>query len=167
MLIKTHSAGVDFYDMELNEALWSGTELEFKDSRVDMGYLSVRSASGNMKFEGKYPLDAVGIVNLPSLRESLNMHDIQVVAKGSLDTIQAGVATHTPDLLTGWAVVHPIRPDVPMFGASKFKDYTLPLLKEQELLVKKGVAKFDGDIKRLNLDLNADLSGKNIPRREI
>ena len=133
MLIKTHSAGVDFYDMELNEALWSGTELKFKDSRVDMGYLSVRGASGNMKFEGKYPLDAVGIVNLPSLRESLNMHDIQVVAKGSLDTIQAGVATHTPDLLTGWAVVHPIRPDVPMFGALKFKDYTLPLLKEQEL----------------------------------
>ncbi len=89
---------MDFYDIELNEALWSGTELKFEDTRMDMGYLSVRQASGNMKFEGKYPLNAVGIVNLPSLRESLNIHDIQVVAKGSRDTIQAGVATHTPDI---------------------------------------------------------------------
>ncbi|OTG77678.1 hypothetical protein B9T33_15160 [Acinetobacter sp. ANC 5054] len=163
MQIKTHSSAVEFYDIELNEALWSGTELKFKDSRVDMGYLSVRNASGTMKFEGKYPLDAVGIVNLPSLREPLNIHDIQVVAKGSLDTIQAGVATHTPDLLTGWAVVHPVRKDVPMFGALRFNQYNLPLLKEQALFIKKGLAKFDGDIKRLNLDVNTDLSGKNIP----
>jgi hypothetical protein len=46
MLIKTHSSGVDFYDIELNEALWSGTELKFEDTRMDMGYLSVRQASG-------------------------------------------------------------------------------------------------------------------------
>ncbi|WP_180114044.1 translocation/assembly module TamB domain-containing protein [Acinetobacter sp. YH12063] len=163
MLIKTHSSGVDFYDIELNEALWSGTELKFEDTRMDMGYLSVRQASGNMKFEGKYPLNAVGIVNLPSLRESLKIHDIQVVAKGSLDTIQAGVATHTPDLLTGWAVVHPMRPHVPMFGALKFKNYHLPLLTEQKLFAKNGLAKFKGDIQRLNLDLDTDLSGANIP----
>jgi hypothetical protein len=35
-----------FYDIELNEALWSGTELKFEDTRMDMGYLSVRQASG-------------------------------------------------------------------------------------------------------------------------
>ncbi len=94
MLIKTHSSGVDFYDIELNEALWSGTELKFKDIRMDMGYLSVRNASGNMKFEGKYPLDAVATVNLPSLRESLNIHDIQVGAKGLLvQQFRWGVAT--------------------------------------------------------------------------
>ncbi len=41
MLIKTHSSGVDFSDIELNEALWSGTELKFEDTRMDMGYLSI------------------------------------------------------------------------------------------------------------------------------
>lgn len=81
LVIKTQTNAVDFYNIELNEALWSGTELNFEDSRMDMGYLSVREATGKMQFEGKYPLDARGILNLPSLRESLNIHDIQVRAR--------------------------------------------------------------------------------------
>ncbi len=55
-----------------------------------------------MKFSGKYPLEATAIANLPALRDSLNVHDIAVHATGTLDTIQAGFATRTPDLLTGW-----------------------------------------------------------------
>ncbi|MGB9190805.1 MULTISPECIES: translocation/assembly module TamB domain-containing protein [unclassified Acinetobacter] len=164
LLIKTASASVKFHDIHLNDALWSGTELKFEDSRMDMGYLSVKNATGNMKFEGKYPLHAVGDLNLPSLNKSLNIHDIKVVATGSLDTIQAGVATNTPDLLTGWVVLHPVRKHVPMFGELNFKKYHWPLLKEQELYTKNGVAKFNGDIQRLNIDAITDLSGKNIPQ---
>ena len=164
LLIKTASSSVKFHDIHLNNALWSGTELKFEDSRMDMGYLSVKNASGNMKFEGKYPLDAVGDLNIPALHKSLNIHDIKVVAIGSLDTIQAGVATNTPDLLTGWVVLHPVRKHVPMFGELKFKNYHWPLLTEQKLYTKKGVAKFNGDIQRLNIDAITDLSGKNIPQ---
>ena len=136
LVIKTQTNAVDFYNIELNEALWSGTELNFEDSRMDMGYLSVREATGKMQFEGKYPLDARGILNLPSLRESLNIHDIQVRARGTLDTIQAGVATNTPDLLTGWAILHPMRPNVPMRGELQFKQYHWPILTEQKLFTK-------------------------------
>ena len=35
---------------------------------------------------------------------------------------------------------------------------------EQELFTNAGVAKFKGDIKRLNIDVNTDLSGKHIPK---
>ncbi|MGL6082670.1 MAG: translocation/assembly module TamB domain-containing protein, partial [Gammaproteobacteria bacterium] len=164
LVIKTQTNAVDFYNIELNEALWSGTELNFEDSRMDMGYLSVREATGKMQFEGKYPLDATGIVNLPSLRDSLNIHDIQVRARGTLDTIQAGVATNTPDLLTGWVIVHPMRPQVPMRGELKFKDYHWPILAEQKLFTKDGIAEFNGDIKRLNLNVQTDLIGENIPQ---
>ncbi|OTG71666.1 hypothetical protein B9T23_15390 [Acinetobacter terrae] len=164
LLIKTSSASVKFNDIHLNNALWSGTELKFEDSRMDMGYLSVKNATGDMKFEGKYPLNAVGDLNIPSLNKSLNIHDIKVVAKGSLDTIQAGVATNTPDLLTGWVVLHPVRKHVPMFGELQFKKYHWPLITEQKLFTKNGVAKFNGDIERLNIDVATDLSGKNIPQ---
>ncbi|MBA4069591.1 MAG: hypothetical protein C0495_07025, partial [Acinetobacter sp.] len=164
LVIKTQTNAVDFYNIELNEALWSGTELNFEDSRMDMGYLSVREARGKMQFEGKYPLDATGIVNLPSLRDSLNIHDIQVRARGTLDTIQAGVATNTPDLLTGWVIVHPMRPQVPMRGELKFKDYHWPILAEQKLFTKDGIAEFNGDIKRLDLNVQTDLIGENIPQ---
>ena len=146
LVIKTSSASVKFNDIHLNNALWSGTELKFEDSRMNMGYLAVKNATGEMKFEGKYPLNAVADLNIPSLNKTLNIHDIKVVAKGTLDTIQAGVATNTPDLLTGWAVVHPVRKHVPMFGELQFKKYHWPLITEQELFSKDGVAKFNGDI---------------------
>lgn len=161
--IQTSSTAVDFKDVVLHDALWSGTALSFENSSMDMGYLSVRNATGQMKFEGKYPLDATAIVKLPSLK-SINVEDIYLHALGSLDTIQAGIATKTPDLLTGWAIVHPMRPNVPMNGALNLKDYNWPLLLDQELLSKQGIAKFQGDIKRLNFDINTDISGKNIPQ---
>lgn len=161
--IKTSSAQVDFKDVYLKDGLWSGTELEFEDTRFDMGYLNVRNAKGKMVFAGKYPLNATAVVRLPSLK-TLNVEDIYLKAQGSLDTIQAGIATRTPDLLTGWAVVHPVRPQVPMQGALILKDYHWPLMLDQELLSKNGLAKFKGNIKRLDLDIATDISGKNIPQ---
>ena len=161
--IQTSTSKVDFKDVILNDALWSGTELKFENSQMDMGYLSVRNATGNMKFEGKYPIYADAIVKIPSLK-SINVDDIYLSARGSLDTLHAGVATRTPDMLTGWAVLHPVRRKVPMNGALNFKNYHWPLLLEQELLSKQGIAKFKGNIERLDLDINTDISGKNIPQ---
>ena len=59
-----------------------------------------------------------------------------MAARGGLDTLQAGVATTTPDLLTGWVVLHPVRHEVPMQGALLLKNYHLPLLVEQKLFAK-------------------------------
>jgi len=160
--IKTQTAKVDFNDIYLKDALWSGTKLEFKDSKMDMGYLAVKNATGQMDFSGKYPINAKADLTLPSLK-SLNIHTIKVVAAGSLDTLKAGVATETPDLLTGWAVIHPVRDHVPMQGELIFKNYHLPLLKEQKLFAKDGVARFNGDIQKLVLSLDTDLKGEQIP----
>ncbi|MFW2125206.1 hypothetical protein ACG94O_20150, partial [Acinetobacter ursingii] len=74
-----------------------------------------------------------------------------------------GVATQTPDLLTGWTVLHPVRDGVPMQGELLFKNYHLPLLKEQKLFAKDGVARFNGNIKKLILSLDTDLKGEQIP----
>ncbi|WP_445115897.1 translocation/assembly module TamB domain-containing protein [Acinetobacter sp. WZC-1] len=162
LVLQLSSGDIDFKDIQLNDALWAETALKFKNSRMDMGYLAVKDATGNMKFEGKYPLNAKAVINLPSLH-SINVKDIHVQAQGSLDTVKAGFATQTPDLLTGWAVVHPVRSNVPMNGALIFKDYHWPILSEQELLSKKGIGRFKGDIRRLDLEINTDLAGKNIP----
>ncbi len=59
-----------------------------------------------------------------------------MAARGSLDTIKAGVATTTPDLLTGWVILHPVRDEVPMQGELLLKNYHLPLLQEQKLFAK-------------------------------
>jgi len=163
LLIKTHSSSVDFYDVVINEGLWSGTKLTFENSRMNMGYLYVYDATGDMDFHGKYPLNATGVLNIPSLNNSLNIRDIRIAARGTLETIEAGVATYTPDLLTGWAVIHPMNSHVPMFGKLKFEQYHWPILEDQKLFSKDGMAEFNGDIKKLNINLNTDLSGKDIP----
>lgn len=165
MLIQTGSGTkVDFYEGQVNNALWKGPDLTFEDTKVDMGYLNVRDANGSMSFtkQGKYPLNVTGIVRIPSLK-SINVEDIALTAKGSLDTLQAGFASRTPDLLTGWGVVHPMREAVPMKGVLKFKNYHWPFLQEYEVLSKKGIAKYQGNIDRLDISLNTDISGKNIP----
>lgn len=160
--IKTQTSKVGFNDIYLKDALWSGTKLEFKDSKMDMGYLAVQHATGKMDFSGKYPINAKADLIIPSLK-SLNIHTIKVVAAGSLDTLKAGIATQTPDLLTGWAVIHPVRDHVPMQGELLFKNYHLPLLQEQKLFAKDGVARFSGDIRKLVLNLDTDLTGEQIP----
>lgn len=162
LVIQNHQTKTDFRDIYLQDALWSGTELKFENSKMNMGYLSVDQATGQMTFSGKYPLNAVGNLKIPSLN-SLNIQNIKVAARGSLDSIQAGVATNTPDLLTGWVVVHPVRENVPMFGQLNFKNYHLPLMTEQKLFAKNGTAKFNGNVNKLNIDLYTDLKGENIP----
>ncbi|MCH7336767.1 translocation/assembly module TamB domain-containing protein [Acinetobacter sp. NIPH 2699] len=160
--IKTTTSKIDFNDIYLKDALWSDTKLEFEDSRMDMGYLAVKNATGQMDFNGKYPLDLKADLIIPALK-SIDVHTIKVVATGTLDTLRAGVATQTPDLLTGWAVVHPVRDQVPMKGALLFKNYHLPIMKEQKLFAKDGIARFSGDIEKLTLSLDTDLKGEQLP----
>ncbi|MGB9039448.1 MAG: hypothetical protein WCC23_13170, partial [Acinetobacter calcoaceticus] len=159
---KLATSDVSFHDVHLQDAVWSETKLEFEKSSMDMGYLSVHNATGKMDFSGKYPLNATADLRIPSLK-SLNIQNIKVVARGSLDTLKAGVATTTPDLLTGWVVLHSVRDEVPMQGQLLLKNYHLPLLVEQKLFAKNGVIKFQGDIKQLNLAVDTDLKGENLP----
>jgi translocation and assembly module TamB len=48
LVIKTTTSEVKFNDIYLKDALWSGTKLEFEDSHMDMGYLAVKNATGQM-----------------------------------------------------------------------------------------------------------------------
>lgn len=160
--LQTTTSKVDFSDIYLKDALWSETKLKFKDSRMKMEFLAVNKATGEMDFSGKYPLNATADLIIPSLK-SLDIDVIKVAARGSLDTLKVGIATRTPDLLTAWAVVHPVRDHVPMNGELFFKNYHLPLLKDQKLFAKDGVAKFNGDIQKLALSLNTDLKGEQVP----
>lgn len=160
--IRARTTKVDFYNLALQKALWSGTELKFKNSRFDMGYLNVKNASGQMKFEQKYPLEATGTLNIPALH-ALNIRDITIKAGGTLDTITAGAATRTPDLLSARMIIQPLRAHVPMRGQANFKNYYWPLMTAQKLWSKSGVAKVDGTSSGMNIRVSTDLRGKDIP----
>ena len=155
-------AKINFTDIKLKDALWSGTKLEFDKSNISMDYLSVRDAHGFIDFKDKYPLRIQAITKIPSLK-SLNIDDISIDARGTLDTLKAGVATYTPDLLTATIEVHPMQPLVPMSGHLKLNQYHWPLMLEQKLFSKEGKVSFQGNTEKLNFDVDTDLSGQNIP----
>lgn len=170
LLIQTATGTqVKFHQVKLKDTLWKDTHLKFAHTYGLMGqsaaahYLAIKDANGWINFDQKYPLSVVGKVNLPSLKH-LQMQDIAVVGKGSLDTIQAGVATHHPDLVSGWAIVHPMRNHVPMHGAVRLKNYHWPFVKQPELYTQAGQIGFSGDVGGFNLNLNTDLEGKQIPK---
>ncbi|AOA58536.1 translocation/assembly module TamB domain-containing protein [Acinetobacter larvae] len=161
--IINQSSRLEIKDIALKDALWKGTRLSFEDAELDMGYLNVKKAKGSMQFEQKYPIQADAILQIPAL-ESLNIQEINLKARGSLDHLKVGVATQTPDLLTGWAVLHPVRDLVPMQAQLQFKNYHWPLLTDQALLSKAGTLDLKGNIDQLNLVLNTDLAGQAIPK---
>lgn len=149
----------------LNQALWSGDELSLEDSSLVLPYLSVRDVTGRMQFKDKYPLHLDGLLQIPAL-SSMNMHNIQVAARGDLDTIKAGVAVATPDLLTGSLIAHPVRKDVPFSGKLLWQNFNWPVATEQNLFSKQGEATIEGTDKGLSVVLNTDLAGKDIPYGE-
>lgn len=164
LVIQSTTSKVEFKDIHAKDALWKNTLLTFADAQLDMEFLSVKKASGKMDFQhaGKYPIEAKAVVHIPAL-ESLNVQDISLNVLGSLDTIRAGFATQTPDLLSGFAIVKPMQENVPLQGKLRLIDYHWPVVPEQKLLSKKGLIEFKGNIKGLNIDLDTDLSGENIP----
>lgn len=149
----------------LNQALWSGDELSLEDSSLVLPYLSARDVTGRMQFKDKYPLHLDGLLQIPAL-SSMNMHNIQVAARGDLDTIKAGVAVATPDLLTGSLIAHPVRKDVPFSGKLLWQNFNWPVAAEQNLFSKQGEAIIEGTDKGLSVVLNTDLAGKDIPYGE-
>lgn len=163
--IKTASHITQLHDIQINDALWKGTHLSFEDTKVNLYGIFVKNAQGFIDFkqQGQYPLALDADVELPVLH-SLNIKNIKASASGSLARINGGVATRTPDLLTGWIVVQPMDDGVPMRGELQFKNYHLPFLVDEKLLAKDGTVTFTGNADGFDMELNTDLSGKRVPQ---
>ncbi|MDO4223228.1 MAG: translocation/assembly module TamB domain-containing protein [Acinetobacter sp.] len=162
LTIQTLTATTKIQDIQLNDAVWNGTHLSFENAHLNLYGVFISDATGDIDFSKKYPLHLNAQVQMPALK-NLNIEQMTVSADGDLSRINAGVATYTPDLLTGWAVVHPMDNLVPMKGELQLKDYHLPFLSDEQLLAKDGTIAFAGNIQGFDLELNSDLSGKNIP----
>lgn len=148
------------HDIEINNALWKKTKLSFEKTKVNLYQVYIDKADGFIDFKARYPLLLDAEVSIPALHNSLNMKTIYAHAEGDLSKIYGGVATKTPDLLTGWIIVQPMDNDVPMQGKLLFKKYHLPFLHDEKLFIPQGEAQFKGYINGFNIDLNADMKTK-------
>ena len=163
LVIKSSTSAINFYKIQLNDAVWSDHKIEFENSALAMDFLSVNKATGHIELDKKYPLDLKAHVILPAL-ENLNVRDIAVVAKGDLDTLKVGVASALPSLVSGNAVLHPVREFVPMRAKLYWSELDIPVAPEQELHSNLGAINLSGDLRQLNINADLDLIGKNIPQ---
>lgn len=159
----TTTSSTEIKNIQLKDTLWRDTLLTFKDTKLSIDeYVHIKQAYGRMDFKEKYPLKATANVDIPSLH-SLNIKNVYLDARGSLDTVTAGFVTHTPDQLTGRMVVHPVRDNVPMYGQVNFKNYHWPFAADQALYTASGIARLNGSASDMNVNLATDLVGKDVP----
>ncbi|XID75955.1 translocation/assembly module TamB domain-containing protein [Alkanindiges sp. WGS2144] len=154
-----------FDEIVLHDALWSGTRLSLRNSSLALPYLKAQEVTGNIEFQGKYPIHVDGQVLVPAL-DNLKLNPIFVAARGDVDTLRAGVAISTPDLIRGQFILHPVRKDVPFKGYLNWKDLHWPVAEQQNLFSKSGNTFIDGTTSGLIARLQTDLSGDSIPAGE-
>lgn len=164
LILKTSTSSTEIKNIKTENILWQDTKLSFKEVSLNvLDQVVVKQAHGQMDFQGKYPLQAVAKVEVPAL-SSLNVKDIFVDARGTLDRLAVGFATSTPDLLTGRMLLHPVQDNVPMQGQLNFNHYHWPVATEQKLFTESGIARLQGSASEMNVDLSTDLVGVNVPK---
>ncbi|WP_092749081.1 translocation/assembly module TamB domain-containing protein [Acinetobacter boissieri] len=161
--LRTTTSSTEIKDIQLNNTLWQGTQLSFKNTSLNiLDQVFVKQATGQMDFQHKYPLQAKARVDLPSLH-AINIKDIFVDVRGTLDALATGFAVNTPDLLTGRMLIHPVRDNVPMQGQINFNQYHWPIATDQKLYTHAGIARLQGSASEMNVDLSTDLKGVDVP----
>ncbi|MFB2578852.1 MULTISPECIES: translocation/assembly module TamB domain-containing protein [unclassified Acinetobacter] len=162
-LKSTHSSHVTHMNnIQLYDATWSDYKIELNRSSISLYGIDAKNVTGHIELYKKYPLFLDGDVYIDSLK-GLNLQHISVAARGDIDRLAVGVASLTPDLITGSLVLHPVQHHVPMRGFVKWADFHVPVATEQELFAQAGQLNIDGNSEGLNLHLDTALKGKNIP----
>ncbi|MBF7685197.1 translocation/assembly module TamB domain-containing protein [Acinetobacter sp. B10A] len=162
--LKTTTSSTEIKNIILNNTLWQNTQLSFRNTSLSIAdQVFVKKAKGQMDFQQKYPLHVTAQVDLPSLH-AINIKDIFVDARGTLDALATGFAVSTPDLLTGRMLLHPVRDNVPMQGQLNFNQYHWPIAPEQKLFTSSGIARLHGSASEMNVDLSTDLQGTDVPK---
>ena len=163
LVIQTAQTTLNFYHIQLHDAVWQDYKIQLKDSAVAMDFLTAKNITGHIELNQHYPLDVRANVTIPALN-SINLPQLEVIAKGDLDTLKAGAATVTPDIISAYAVVHPIRSAVPMLGKVYWKALHVPIVPEQKLYSDAGQIDVSGDLHQLNFAVLTDLSGQYLPK---
>lgn len=163
LILQTTTSTTNFYDIQLNDSEWSGAKIQLVNSSLAMDFLKADNINGYLQLDGKYPLSLSADATIPAL-ENLKMSQLKLVARGDVDTLKAGFAAASPDVMSGYMVLHPVRKNVPMFGKVSWSKYHWPVAPEQELYSEGGEVNLAGNIKNLNIDIDTDLRGKQIPQ---
>lgn len=156
---------IHLYDIHVKGAYWSGTKVSVNGGRLDYDHMvKVSHVVGDITLENDYPVDAVAHV------------DIEPIKKVYFDTLYAnvnGTLKRTYGTLTsryndhgikGEFVAQGLSDDAPFYARLLFDKVVLPYADSQNITLTDGVITADGTTDNIELRINSDMVGKDIPK---
>lgn len=154
---------VKMEQIQIYDGVWKDTKIALKKSSISLYGIDAKNINGSIEFNKKYPVNVSGEVYIAALK-NLKLDKIAVSGKGDLENLALGVASQTPDLITGSVMIHPFSDYVPMEGKINWADFNVPILTEQKLYAEAGNLIVRGNVNGLELILDTALKTEKIPQ---
>lgn len=155
---------VNLYDISLAQGSWTDTKLSINGGSLQYDkQVTVANIKGKMDFSGYYPLDVKADIDVMALKDN-HFDTLDVYATGTLKrTIGTLKSKYNQYPVQGDFVVQSLDNNVPFDARLSFDEVLLPYAEEQTITLKNGVINAQGVLDKIELRLNTDLSGKDIP----
>lgn len=154
---------VKMENIQIYDGVWKQTKIALKKSSISLYGIDAKNITGSIDFKDQYPLNVDGEVYIDALK-NIKMENISVAARGDLANLALGVASKTPDIITGSVVIQPMVEYVPIFGKLNWANFNVPVLTEQKLYAEAGNMEVRGNSQGLELILDTALKTEKLPQ---
>lgn len=153
------------YDIHINQAHWSGTKVFVSGGRLDYDHMvKVSGVAGDIDLDGDYPLDVVADVEIEPIKK-VHFDTLHAKFNGSLKRTHGTLTSrYNGHAIQGEFVAQGLSDDVPFYARLLFDKVVLPYADEQNITLTDGAITADGTIDKIELRINADMVGKDIPK---
>lgn len=163
-----------FHPIFLKKARWKGDLLTVYQSSIKHSGFEVDQVTGTMQFNKHYPINATGLLTIPSLKKE-NFPSFQVIASGDLEEIHGDVIakiskkqdsardSKNVESVTGKVVVRPMDHVFSLKGHVNWNEYHWPFAPSQNFYSKSGQATVQSVSHGLSIDVSTDFRGADVP----
>ncbi|MDO4895342.1 translocation/assembly module TamB domain-containing protein [Moraxella sp.] len=166
-LYYTQKDGTPFemHNIQGEKVTWTDSKVQVSDTRLDYGdVLDVRQANGWIDLSGDYPLKLDADINILAL-EKVYFDRLSVKADGTLKRTVGKVASRYNGYeVAGEFVAQGLDEGLPFHASLDFDQVVLPYAEEQHITLSKGKIIADGVVSDIELRIDTDLVGKDIPQ---
>ncbi|MDO4896701.1 MAG: translocation/assembly module TamB domain-containing protein [Moraxella sp.] len=156
---------VMLYDIYLNQARWLDTKVSVSGGRLDYDHMvKVDKVAGDITLTDGYPLDAVADVWIAPL-EKVYFDPLQAHFQGTLKRTHGTLTSrYNQHAIRGEFVAQGLSDDAPFSARLDFDKVVLPYADSQNITLTDGVITADGTTDEIELRVNTDMVGKDIPK---
>lgn len=155
---------VYLYDIALVDGKWAGSQVQVEGAKININHdVNVSDVNAKIDLTGDYPLSATAKVNVSAL-DKAHFDTLHLRAEGTLKRTHGKVISkYNKHDIHGEFIAQGLDDGSP-FSAKLYIDHAvLPYADEQNITIKDGIITADGVVERIEIRMNANLSGQDMP----